>query len=111
MAQAQKLLSTTGLERVAAFVANLSQSDPSALDKLDLDKLVDEYADALGVPPGVIRATDDATSIRKDRAAFQQQQAQQQAMAQQADTAKKLAETDVEGPSALSSMLKGMSAA
>ena len=55
MAAAQKLLSTTGLERVASFVANLGQHDPSALDKLDMDVLIDEYAEALGVPPGVIR--------------------------------------------------------
>lgn len=110
MAAAQKLLSTTGLERVASYVVNLSQHDPSALDKLDLDRLVDEYAEALGVPPGVIRATGAVKKLRQARAAAQQQQAQAQQAAQAADTAKTLADTNLEEPSALKSMLRGVNA-
>lgn len=106
MAQAQKLLGTTGLERVSAFVGNLAQVKPDITDKLDFDQLVDEYADSLGVPPSVVRADEAVASMREQRA--QQQAAVQQAAVQQqqADTAKKLSETNLENPSALAEMMR-----
>jgi hypothetical protein len=110
MAQAQKLLSTTGLERISAFVGNLSQLSPSVLDKLDVDQLVDEYADSLGVPPAVVRPDEEVEAMRASRA---QQQAQQQALEQAtgaADVAKKLGDTSLESGNALSEMLKGVGA-
>lgn len=110
MAQAQKLLSTTGLERLAAFVGNLSQLSPAALDKLDLDQLVDEYADSLGVPPATVRPDEEVAAMRADRAQQQQQQAQlEQAMAG-ADVAKKLSDTSLESGNALDEMLRGVGA-
>lgn len=111
MAAAQKLLATTGLERFAAFVVNLSKSDPSALDKMDLDALIDKYADAVGVDPGVVRSEMDVEKMRKQRAAAQQQQAATDQLAQQADTAKTMADTDLEKPSMLKPLLRGVGAA
>lgn len=107
MAAAQKLLATTGIERLAAFAGNLSSLDPSVLDKVDLDQLVDEYADALGVPPGTVRADAEVESRRKARAAAQQQQAETNQLAQQAQTAKTLSDTSLENDNALSTMLRG----
>lgn len=110
MAQAQKLLATTGLERLAAFAGNLSRLDPSVLDKVDLDQLVDEYADSVGVPPATVRPDADVEERRKQRAAAQQQAAETAQLQQQAETAKTLADTDLEKPSALATMLRGVSA-
>ena len=110
MAQAQKLLATTGLERLAAFAGNLSKLDPSVLDKVDLDQLVDEYADSVGVPPSTVRPDAVVEERRKQRAQAQQQQAETAQLQQQAETAKTLADTDLEKPSALSTMLRGVSA-
>lgn len=111
MAQAQKALATTGLERLAAFTLQLAQATPEALDKVDFDQLLDEYADSLGVPPATVRP-DDAVEKRRRQRAQAQQQAQQMAMAQAgADTAKTLADTDVENPSALKTILRGVGAA
>lgn len=106
MAQAQKLLGTTGLERAAAFVGNLAGVKADVIDKLDFDQLVDEYADSLGVPPSVVRPDEAVAEMRAQR---EQQQAQAQAVEQQAvqaDTAKKLSETDLENPSALAEMMR-----
>jgi hypothetical protein len=110
MAQAQKLLATTGLERVATFVGNLARVNPDSVDKLDWDKLVEEYADALGVPPSVVRVEDIVEQMRAARAKHLQQQQQMAQIQQGAETAKTLADTQLENPSALQTMLQGVSA-
>lgn len=97
LAQAQRAAMTVGLERVAAFVGNLVAGFPDAGDNLDVDELIDEYADHLGVSPKVIRSAIDVANMRKQRA--QQQQAAQllqQTMAGAAG-AKTLSQTDVGG--------------
>ena len=107
MAQAQKMLATTGLERIAVFALQLAQASPDALDKLDMDALLDAYADSLGVPPATLRTKTKIEKRRKQRAQ-QQQQMQQAAVAQSgAQTAKTLADTQLENPSALNALLRG----
>jgi hypothetical protein len=105
-AAAQKVLSITGLERIATFAANLSAVKPDILDKVDFDQLMDEAGDALGVPPAIIVPDE---SVAKTRAAREQQQQQAQQLQQAAvgaDAAKKLAGAQLENPSALSEMLR-----
>jgi len=108
--QAQKVLGTTMLERLAAFVGNLAAVKPDVLDKVNFDELVDVYADDLGVPPNTTHTEDEVKQIRAARAQ-QAQQAQQAAQLQQgADTAKTLSETKLEDPSALNEMLRSLNA-
>ncbi len=110
MAQAQKLLGTTAVERFTTFIGNLSAVAPQAMDKLDVDATIDEYGKMLGVPPTTVRPAEEVGGIRQQRA---QQQAQQQQMeqAQQASVAaKNLAGADTEGNNALTTMLQGMGA-
>lgn len=76
--QAQKAVATATIERAVGFVVQLGQAKPEALDKLDADQAVDEYADALGVTPGVILTDDEVEDFRDDR---QRQQLAQQAAA------------------------------
>ncbi len=110
MAQAQKLLGTTALERLTNFVGQLSAVQKDALDKLDTDQVIDEYASALGVPPVVVRTDDAVETIRKGRAqAVQQQQALEQAQAM-AGAAKDAAAADTSGDNALTTMLRGLGA-
>lgn len=110
MAQAQKLLGTTGIERLSTFVGNLSTVLPAALDKINEDNLVDAYSGMLGTPPNAIRTAEEVAAIRAARAK-QQQQAQQMAQAQaMAGTAKDLAAADLEGENGLSTMLRGLGA-
>lgn len=107
MAQAQKLLSVTGIERIATFVGNLAALKPEVLDKLDLDQLVDELADSLGVPPAIIRTDEAVEALRQARAKAQQQQAAAEQGLQAAQAAKTLSETDVEGTNGLTELLRG----
>ncbi|MGH8464842.1 MAG: portal protein, partial [Pseudomonas sp.] len=75
LAQAQKAQAVTGLERYAQFVGGLAGAFPEAADKMNADQLVDEYAEAIGVVPTVVRGDDEVDAIRQQRA--QQQQAEQ----------------------------------
>lgn len=109
LAQAQKAVATSGVERFAGFVGNLAAVKPDVLDKFDTDQAVDEYADALGVSPRIVRSDDDVAKVRGARAQ-QEQQAQAAQMAQMAaQGAETLSKTDVRGDNALTRML-GMSA-
>lgn len=106
MAQAQKLLGTTSLERLATFTGNLASVKPEVLDKVDFDQLVDEYADSLGVPPATVRTDEDVAKTRKARAAAAQQQQDMQQLDTGAGAVKKLADADMEKPSALTELLR-----
>jgi hypothetical protein len=55
----------------------MAQMKPDVMDKIDSDKVVDSYADMLGVDPDLIVGDDQVALIRQDRAKVQQQQAQQ----------------------------------
>ena len=107
MAQAQKLLSVTGIERIATFAGNLAALKPEVLDKLDLDQLIDELADSLGVPPAIIRTDEAVAALRQARAEAQQKQAAAEQGMQAAQAAKTLSETDVEGNNGLTELLRG----
>lgn len=89
LAQAQKAVAINSLERTTAFFGSLVQVQaaggvtPDVLDKFNADEALDEYADAIGISPRVIRDQGEVDNIRAARAK-KQQQAEQMAMAQQA---------------------------
>jgi hypothetical protein len=104
LAQAQRLTAVTGIERVSTFAANLAQIWPEARHKLDPTQAVDEYAQAVGVSPHMIRDDEEVESriMQEQQAAQQQQMAEMMpAAAQGASAAKALSETDVDSASAL----------
>jgi len=97
LADAQKSTATTGIERLVAFVGNLAAAKPEALDNVDFDETVREYADLIGVTQKLIVAQQKRDAIRKQRAQqAAQQQAAQMSMAG-VQGAKTLSETDVGG--------------
>lgn len=97
LAEAQKAASTAGIERLAGFVGNLAAVKPEALDNIDIDEMIDEYADMLGVSPKVIVATAKVIQLRAARnQQMQQQQTLQNSMAA-AQGAQTLSQTDVGG--------------
>ncbi len=112
LADAQKSTATTGIERLVAFVGNLAAAKPEALDNVDFDETVREYADLIGVTQKLIVAQQQRDKIRQQR----QQQAAQQQQAQLSMAAvqggKTLSETDVGGgQNALQKMLGTQSTA
>lgn len=107
MAQAQKAIGVSSIERFVGFVGNVAQAKPEALDKLDVDQLIDTYADSVGVSPTVVVPDEKVQQIRQQRAE-QQQQAQQMAMAQAAIAgAKDLSQAKLDQPSALTAIAGG----
>lgn len=105
LAQAQRAIAVGGMERVAGMVGQLMAVFPEAGDKFDADQYIDEYADAIGSVPSIIRSDDAVAEIRKQRqAAQQQQQAMEQGMAA-AQSAKVLSEAKLTDPNMLSQVL------
>jgi hypothetical protein len=107
MAQAQKIASLTNMERFASFVGSLAEADPSVLDKVDRDQMVDTYGDATGIDPNLIVPDDQVAQIRQQRAKVAQQQQAAEQAALVAPAAKQLSETPLGGDSALAALLSG----
>ena len=111
MAQAQKLIGTTNVERFASFVGNLAAVKPEALDRLSADEAIDTYADMTGVPPKILVPIDEANKMRQVRAQKQQAMEQAQAMMTGAQGAELLSKADMSGDNALNRLLAGVGAA
>lgn len=98
LAQAQRAVGVSSVDRIIGTVGSLTQLHPHAIDKIDVDQTIDIYADMLGADPSMIRADDEVAALRAERAA-QEQAAQAAAMAKPmsdaATAAKTASETDV----------------
>ena len=106
MHQAQKTAGLAAIDRLGRAVAEIAQFDPSVLDKIDADKLINEYGETLGVPPEIIRSDEQVAEIRGARARQEQEQEQADRMQQGAATAKDLSSADVGGNNALNSLIQ-----
>jgi hypothetical protein len=84
LARAQELVSLGSIERFLQFVAMAMQVDATALDRVDVDKLVDEYAKAMNVAPESIREDMEVDEMKDER----EQAAQMQQMIEAAPAAK-----------------------
>lgn len=106
LAQAQRMVSVSGLEQVGAYASNLSQIWPEARHKFDALQAIDEYSTSIGVNPKVIRSDDEVQAMVE---ADQQAQAQAAAMQQgqaMADTAKTVSDTNLGDENALTTMMR-----
>lgn len=101
LAQAQKAIGVGAIERTIGFAGTLSQLKPEVLDMLDSDKMMREFADQVGPPPGILLSPDQ---VAQNRSAAQQAAAQQAAVASAeplAGAAKLLSEANLNGQQAL----------
>lgn len=110
LAQAQKAIGIGNIERYVGFVTDLAArtQNPEPLDKINLDEVIEEYADGVAVSPKIVRTTAEAEEMRESRAqqAAAAQAAQMgmgavQAGADMAKAAKTMSETDISGDNAL----------
>ena len=107
LAQAQRLVATGGLERVAGFAANLAAVWPEARHKVDAVQMVDDFSDAMGINPKVVRSDDEVEAIATAETQAAQQQAAQQQAAELTDMAKVASDTEVaDGESALNRLMR-----
>jgi hypothetical protein len=107
MAAAQKAVGVNSIERLLGFAGQMMQASPQVADKVDFDQCLDEFAEAIGVPPSLVRPDDVVAEIRQgrvDAAARQQQQAE---LMQAAQGANLLSQTDTKGGNALTDLLRG----
>jgi len=76
VARAQQTSDARAIIDFSGFITNLAQSVPEVLDVADLDDGARELADALGVPPTMIRDSEQVAKIRaaKRQAAAEEQQ-------------------------------------
>lgn len=116
LAQSQRLVTTGSIDRYSGFIGGLAKfqaeagESVSVIDKLDIDQAADEYADALGVPPTIVRSDDKVAELREQRAKAEQAQqmaAMAQPAAQAAGAVKDLSESQVGGQSVLERMATG----
>lgn len=97
LAQAQRAVGTTSMDRYVQAIGTVAQLKPEVLDNLDPDKYADIYAEMLGVDPEIIVASDKVALVRKQRAQMQAQAQKAALMNQQADTAQKLGNAPTQG--------------
>ncbi len=91
LAMAQQSISTGNIDRLVGFAGGMAAAGwPEALEKVDAQQAVDEYAGLIGTPPRLIRSDEDVEERAKARAAIEQRQ-QQIDMAEQAATVAKTA--------------------
>jgi len=105
MAQAQKAQSLSGLERFAGFIGQTAEVDPSVLDKVNSDELVNQYADATGIAPKIVRSDDEVQAMRDQKAKAAQQQQAAANMPGIAGAAKDLSQTQTTGNSVLANLV------
>lgn len=105
LAQAQRAITTNGIDRFVGNLMNLASVRPDVLDKFDVDVWADDYADKMGVDPSMILDATKVAAIREARAKAQAQ-AQQAAQANVASqTAKNLGQTPTDGGNAASDVM------
>lgn len=110
MAQAQKLVGIAGLERFAGFAQGVVAVNPEALDKIDVDQMLDVYSDAVSIAPNIVRSDEEVAEIRAQRAKAQQMQARMQQLQEGARAAKDFSSANMEGDNALSRMINNANA-
>lgn len=108
LAEAQRAVATTGIERLLTLTGSLAGIDLGVMDNVNTDEMVDEYAQLLGVSPRLVRARDEVAQLRQQRAQQEEQDRILEAAAPTVDAAKTLSETDVGGgQNALQAMISG----
>jgi len=107
LAQAQKLVGVVGQDRFLQSTAVLAQEFPEVKFKIDTNRVVNNYAEMLGVDPRIVRSDEAANELQKASAdaAIQQQQSEQ--MVNAAKAAKDASQAPVTGDSVLNRLLTG----
>lgn len=102
--QAQKATQLGGLRSVAEFIEPIAARDPSVFDKVDMDKVIEHFAEDAGVPPDIIRSDEKVAQIRQARAQAAKEERQVRLQEHASKTAKNLAQANTGGQNALTDL-------
>lgn len=94
LAQAQRAVGLSGMDRLLGTVGSMAQMRPDVLDKINWDQVVDDYGDGNGVNPEIIVPDDVVAQIRADKAKAMQAQQAAEALPATAQAMKTAGETD-----------------
>ena len=105
LAQAQKMIATTSMERWVGFAGQVSQFKPEVMDIVDCDEIVTQMGESLGVSSKLIRNEEEVSKIRQSRNKQQEMIQNQQAMSNMLGAASELSNMDTTGGNALSDLV------
>lgn len=111
LAQAQRMIGLTSMERGLGLIGNLAASRPAVLDLVNFDETVREYWERLGVPARTLNSAEQVAADRQAQAQAAQAEktaAMMPAMNQGAQAAALLAETDAGNGQSLLQAAGGM---
>jgi hypothetical protein len=107
MAQAQKLVGVVGLDRFMLSTTAMAQTYPEVRHKIDINRVVDLYGDALGIDPSIIRSDGDAEQLAAAEAQAAQRANEAKQAQQMAAAVKSAGTTPMGGDTALSRLTGG----
>jgi len=105
LAYAQRAAGASALERFFGFTGNIAAAYPQVRHKINANKGMDFYADAIGVPAEVMRSDEEANASAQAEQQAAAGPAQATAAKDVAAGAELLSRTDVTRPSALQFLL------
>lgn len=105
LAQAQKLVGVVGQDRFLQSMQILAAEFPEIKFKIDVNRVVNNYQDMLGVDPRVVRSDEDADHLRDAAAKAVNDQAEAENLAKQAGAVKDVATAPLTGDSVLNRLL------
>lgn len=108
MAQAQKLAGIGNIERFMGFIGQNAQLDPTIIQQVNMDRMVQEYGDKVGIDPSLIRTQEEMEAIREEQALAAQQEQEMIQNQEAVNTGKTLSETKIDENSALDAVLGGL---
>ena len=111
LAQAQKAIGITKIERVLGLAMNAAQAFPQVVDIIAIDEAIREVNEMEGAPAKIIVDRQIVAQIREERQQQQNRAVAMQAASAGADATKKLADSPVGTGSALDRILTGVNAA
>lgn len=106
LAQAQRLVTQQNVDRLIDTALGLANADPTIVQKLNIEAILESYADALGVDPKFLKTQKEFAALLHQQQQQQQQQQQMAAASQMADVAKTASQTQLEKPSGLSELMR-----
>ena len=98
LAQAQKLVGINAADQYLALTLKASAAWPEALDTLNVDHLLDNYAESLGLPVNLTRSSEERKQLRAARAEAAQAQALTEAVQKGVGMVRELAQSPLENP-------------
>lgn len=107
LAQAQRAVATSSVDRYVANLGTIAQFKPEILDKFNADAWADAYADMLGIDPDLIVPGEQVTMIRSQRAQQQAAAAQAEQAVQSSQAAKNMSQAQTSGDNLLAGLMAG----